>query len=346
VTNSIVANVDAGSVGLNTSVASLTVDGSPVTPIIGGSSSLMAVSYTPNPPLSAGTTHTAQLVVQDDNAVSYTNTWSFTTGFFSLPAVLPGPFTVSNSVDLIIFTAAGDPWLGTNYLSTSSQTLYARFSMEFDTTNDDISSIYTWGGMDFFQGSSEMLLFGKNGGSPNWSIAIDGANGPDLNPAVTVVTNDWHTIVVQVEYQDVAPANETVWLDPDFTQTLANQPQSPVTLTEDNTFDNIHLRCGFNNASATFSNIIMAATSAQVGFQPAPPPRLMNINLSGTSLSISATNGVADSSWMLLQSTNLTLPLSQWQTNCTGNFDSSGNLSTNITNTATSRQEFYILKVH
>ena len=265
VTNSIVANVAAGSALLNLSSVSFSLDGSSVTPTVGGSSSLMTVSYTPNSPLSAGTTHRAQLVVHDVNAVSYTNTWSFTTGFSSLPAVLPGPFTVSNNVDLTIFTAAGDPWLGTNYLSTSSQTLYARFSMDFDTTNDT-SSIYTFGGMDFFQGNSENLLFGKNGGSANWSIADNGANGPDLNPAVTVITNDWHTIVVRIDYQNGAPANETVWLDPDFTQTEANQPQAPVTLSDDNTFDNIHLRCGFNDASATYSNIIIAATSAGIGF--------------------------------------------------------------------------------
>jgi hypothetical protein len=344
-TNSIVANVAASSVGLNTSFASMTVDGSSVTPTVGGSSSLLTVSYIPSPALSAGSVHMAKVVVQDDNEVSHTNTWSFTTGFSSLPAVLAGPFTVSNSVDLTIFTAGGDPWLGTNYLSASSQTLFARFSMEFDTTNDT-SSIYTWGGMDFFQGSNEKLLFGKNGGSPNWSVAIDGANGPDLNPVVAVVPSDWHTIVVQIDYEDGTVANETVWLDPDFTQTEANQPQASVTLSDDNTFDNIRLRCGFNDASATFSNIVMAATSAQVGFQPASPPRIMNINLSGTSLSISATNGAAGGSWTLLQSTNLALPLSQWQTNCTGNFDSSGNLSTGITNTATNRQEFYLLKVH
>jgi hypothetical protein len=179
--------------------------------------------------------------------------------------VLPGPFTVSNSVDLTAFTAAGDPWLVTNYLSASSRTLYARFSMEFDATNDT-SSIFTWGGMDFFQGATEKLLFGKNGDSPNWSIAIEGATGPDLNPAVTVVTNDWHTIVVRIDYQDGAPANETAWLDPDFTQTEASQLQGPVTLSDDNTFDNIRLRCGFNDATATYSNIIIAATSAGIGF--------------------------------------------------------------------------------
>jgi hypothetical protein len=271
VTNSITAQVAAGSVLLNLSAVSLTVDGSSVTPTVGGSSSLMTVSYTPSAALSAGSLHTVQLVVQNNNAISYTNSWSFTTGFSSLPAVLPGPYTVSNTVDLTIFTAAGDPWVGANYLSTSSQTLYAQFSMEFDTTNDT-GSIYTFGGMDFYQGSNEKILFGKNVGSANWSIAIDGANGPDLNPGVTVVPNDWHTIVVRIDYQDGSAANETVWLDPDFTQTEANQPQSPVTLSDDNTFDNIRLRCGFNDASATYSNIIMAATSAGIGFQAPSAP--------------------------------------------------------------------------
>ncbi len=73
-------------------------------------------------------------------------------------------------------------------------------------------------------------------------------------------------------------------------------------------------------------------------------PSITGISLNGTSLSISATNGTAGGSWTLLQSTNLALPLSQWQTNCTGAFDGNGNLSTNIVNAATNLQEFYILE--
>jgi|ERR1017187_4319282 hypothetical protein len=75
-----------------------------------------------------------------------------------------------------------------------------------------------------------------------------------------------------------------------------------------------------------------------------PPPHITSIRLSGTSLSISATNGSTGGSWTLLQSTNLALPLSQWQTTCAGNFDGNGNLSTNIANTTTNGREFYILK--
>jgi alpha-D-xyloside xylohydrolase len=74
-------------------------------------------------------------------------------------------------------------------------------------------------------------------------------------------------------------------------------------------------------------------------------PQITTIGLNGTGLSLSATNGTPGGSWALLQSTNVALPLSQWQTNLTGNFDGSGNLSTNILNAATNLQEFYILKV-
>jgi hypothetical protein len=80
-------------------------------------------------------------------------------------------------------------------------------------------------------------------------------------------------------------------------------------------------------------------------FAPQPsPPRLTNIALSGTTVAISATNGSAGGVWTLLQSSDMALPLSQWQTNRVGTFDGNGNLSTNIVNTATNHQEFYILK--
>ena len=92
------------------------------------------------------------------------------------------------------------------------------------------------------------------------------------------------------------------------------------------------------------SNFVESVRASLAPLAP-PLPRITHISLSGTSLSISATNGTAGGPWTLLQSTNVALPLSQWQTNIMGTFDGSGNLSTNIVNTATNRQEFYILKV-
>jgi Glycosyl hydrolases family 2, TIM barrel domain/Glycosyl hydrolases family 2/Glycosyl hydrolases family 2, sugar binding domain len=78
---------------------------------------------------------------------------------------------------------------------------------------------------------------------------------------------------------------------------------------------------------------------------PPPTPQITGIGLNGSTLSLSVSNGTPGGPWALLQSTNVALPLSQWQTNMTGIFDGVGNLSTNIASTATNTQEFYILKV-
>jgi hypothetical protein len=98
-------------------------------------------------------------------------------------------------------------------------------------------------------------------------------------------------------------------------------------------------------AGSTFTGASGQITVGSVMVPPPSSPHITGIHVSGTALSISATNGNAAGLWILLQSTNVTLPLIQWQTNLTGNFDGGGNLSTNIVNTATNRQEFYIFKV-
>ena len=81
-----------------------------------------------------------------------------------------------------------------------------------------------------------------------------------------------------------------------------------------------------------------AAGVIKVGNVVVPPlsPRITSIRLSGTALNLSATNGTPGGFWALLQSTNVVLPLIQWQTNTTGTFDGSGNLSTNLANAVTS----------
>ena len=73
-------------------------------------------------------------------------------------------------------------------------------------------------------------------------------------------------------------------------------------------------------------------------------PRITNISLSGTTLTISGTNGTANGTYVLLGSTNVALPLSQWTPLLTNSFDGSGNLNlqTNIVNPALPNQ-FYIL---
>jgi autotransporter-associated beta strand protein len=75
-----------------------------------------------------------------------------------------------------------------------------------------------------------------------------------------------------------------------------------------------------------------------------PRPIITHIGVSGTTLTINATNGVANGQFVLLESTNLTLPRAQWTPVLTNLFDSNGNLSlsTNIINGGIP-VEFYIL---
>jgi hypothetical protein len=91
--------------------------------------------------------------------------------------------------------------------------------------------------------------------------------------------------------------------------------------------------------------LVEAVFSPSITVAPPLAPQITGVGVAGTTLSISGTNGTAGGSWILLQSTDLTLPLSQWQTNCAGVFDGNGQLSTNFVNTATNGQQFYVLKV-
>ena len=73
-------------------------------------------------------------------------------------------------------------------------------------------------------------------------------------------------------------------------------------------------------------------------------PSFNSVVLSGTSLVVSGTNGTAGTSYEVLTSTNLALPLSQWTTNASSQFDGSGNFSFTNNVNPNSRQQFYLLK--
>ena len=77
---------------------------------------------------------------------------------------------------------------------------------------------------------------------------------------------------------------------------------------------------------------------------PATTPTITQIGVSGTTLTITATNGTVNGRFELLESTNLATPLVNWTPVLTNTFDGSGNLnlSTNIVDPAVPR-EFFIL---
>lgn len=296
-TTSINGQVTAGGSPINSNTVVLRVDGNVVSPTVTSAGGVISINYSPASHLSDGTTHVAQIIVIDNNNSSFTNTWNFTTAFASLPAVLTGPLHTSNQVDVVLFST-NDAWVGANYDSTSSKTLYVSFAMEFDSTNDT-GSIYTWGGIDFYQDNNEKLLVGKNGDTPNWSVAYAGANYGDLPPGILVATHEWHKFVARFDYSPGANATASVWFDPDLTQPELSQPVSPVTLNIDATFNNIRLRCGFSDASDTVSNVVVSSSSpfsrgGPTTFQDFVPGQNANSAPVGSPVSVQVVFGTYD----------------------------------------------------
>jgi len=292
-TNAISVQTTDGPSPVNTNSIVMKVDGGTVTPSVSKSANLTTISYVPVSPLSGGSLHTVLVTLADTGGNLFTNTWSFTTGFPTLPAILAGPISTSNGIDKVIFTAAGDDWLGTNYSAASSLTLYARFSMQFLNTADEPGNGGggCYGGLHFFNGGTERLLAGETWLRTTWSVDTKLGGGlagePEMNPTNTVVaSNEWHTIVVRVDYSPSGNATERIWLDPNFALTESGQPVAPLTVSMNNTFDNIRLRCGNSPSAAEFSNIVIAATAPGVGFAVPADPQFQSLVPANGALSV------------------------------------------------------------
>jgi hypothetical protein len=269
-----------GNAPVKASTIVMKVDGGTVTPAVTKSGNVTTIAYAPVSPLSAATLHTAQVTLADNNGTLYTNAWSFTTAFPSLPSVLPGPIVASNQEVGIIIFSTNDAWLGANYGPTSGNTIYARFSIEFDNLNGETGAGGGYGGLQFFEGGingTPHLIAGNAWISTNWSVDPypPGAQ-TDLAPLTPIVYHEWHTIVERVDYTPSGNSTVNVWLDPDFTLTEAAQTTPPTTISIVDTFDTIALRTGNGTTSATFSNIVLAATSAGAGFAAPAAPQFQN----------------------------------------------------------------------
>ena len=97
----------------------------------------------------------------------------------------------------------------------------------------------------------------------------------------------------------------------------------------------------------TWTNTLAVNGTITAGVVPSGPPLqpiITSISLSGTSLVISGTNGTATFQFVLLNSTNLMLPLSQWTPVVTNPF-TGGSWSTTNTVNSSAPQEFYMLNV-
>jgi len=288
-TNVSVQAVDGGN-AVNTNTVVMKVDGNTVTPSISQAAGIATISYAPGSPLSAGSLHTATVTLADSQGNLFTNTWSFTTGYNSLPVTVAGPITTGGGNDIVLFKADGEGWLGTNYNASSSRTIYFRHSMVFSNLNGEVADGTggCYGGLHLFNGGSvsgsgtERLLAGETWQRNTWSVDTK-AGEIALNPPTTVVVDEWHTIVTRIDFSPAGNSNVKVWLDPDFTVSEDNQVNLPLTVTMNNTFDNVRLRCGNGTATATWTNIMVGSLGSQVGFPvPANPAFQANFPVNGS----------------------------------------------------------------
>lgn len=279
------ATVLFGTYGIDPQNVTLNLDGTEVTPSFTVTPNSITVSYQPPAPFPPGSAHTVLLSVVDANATPYATYWSFTVDAYpSLPVVLDGPIDAFGGSGGTVIWTADNGWIGNNYGDNSTNTLYTRFSMNFADLNSETGDGGGFGGLHFWQNTSERLIVGNAWVSTNWSLDA-GGNQMDLTPLLPVVLGEWHTLVVKTVYAANANDAVTVWMDPDFTKTEGNQLNAPLTFTANCSFNNVRLRAGNGSAFATFTNIIVSATSPFV----APPPQ--------SQLSIQSAGGTVTVSW-------------------------------------------------
>jgi hypothetical protein len=269
-----------GTYGISTQTVVLTLDGgSPVTPTFVVTTNTITVNYQPPAPFAAGSSHTVVLSVTDSNGTPYSTSWGFTVDQYpTLPVTTPAgtTYTAFTGSDVILYNSQNG-WIGGNYGANSTNTLYTLFTMNFVSLNGETGSGGGYGGLEFYLGNTEHFLIGNNWLSTNWSVSVDTLTSGDIPPVTPIVLGEWHTFLIKCVYAGTNDA-VSVWLDPDLTKTEGNQPNPPLVLTFDNTFDNIHLRAGNGSAQAVYSNIVFAATATGVGLAAQPAQAVLSLN--------------------------------------------------------------------
>jgi hypothetical protein len=156
---------------------------------------------------------------------------------------------------------------------------------------------------------------------------------PLISPAGGTFTNS-----VTVTITDSAPST-SIYYTSDGTTPTTNSAlySSPLVLTTNTWVQAIAAQSPANISAVSSANFVSADIN---------PPRITGFGLNGTTLNISATNGLPNQNYVLLATTNVSLPVNQWTPVLTNRFDGDGNLnlSTNIINPGQA-QTFYILQM-
>jgi hypothetical protein len=107
---------------------------------------------------------------------------------------------------------------------------------------------------------------------------------------------------------------------------------------------NFTLPVGQENNWQGYSELQVFGTSTGGGGTQPKGPMIASTTVSGGNLVLAGTGGAAGAAFAWLTSTILAAPLSEWTTNTTGTFDSSGGFSTSIAITHSEPGQYFVLK--
>ena len=171
------------------------------------------------------------------------------------------------------------PGLSLSRDPSATGTLYFKYTVTNPASNNTTESYYA--GMSFFYQGGENLGVGNgwvpwaysafSGGLPGGNLDLKSAN-PDPNVTYQQVrSTDVTTFVVRVGFNSGGNDNITVWLNPDFNLTEAQQdPALTTNFTANASFDAIYLREGGGGAGWTYSDFVIAENATDPGFFAEP----------------------------------------------------------------------------
>ena len=297
--------------------------------------------------LQLGTTNDTNFLVSPVGAIGVTNNGTI---LFASSESVSIPNGISGSGNLVVKSGAAslsgaNTYTGNTLVNSGTLALMGSGSIASTPeiifaggTTFDVSALST----AFTLASGQVL---SNSASP---VAIKGAANTGsgtlgLNLAVGTaplnITSGTLTLaastVVNINNTSSALAAGTYTIVAANGGTVAGTAPSSVTVSGNGTSGNLPASLQINSGALT---LVVGAVAS--------PATITGINISGSTLTITATNGADGGQYVLLESSNLLRPLNQWIPVLTNNFDGSGhlNLSTNIINSQNPR-EFYLLQM-
>ncbi len=339
------ASAPTNSVGINTSVSSLTIGGtnnlelagpvflyaSSTINVTNSGSTLLSGSIgdsTPASGFSLTTAGTSTLTLTGSNTydggtfvtagtLKVNNTTGSGTGTgpvtVSSGATLGGNGTISGTVDL---SGTLSPGSSPGKLTTADQTWEGGAS-------------YTW---------EINLAGGTAGANPGWDQAsitgglnINASSGSPFTINITSLTSSNTPGPVS----DFNNTHSYTWSIAHTTTGITNFSASAFILNT-NGFAN-SIGGGTFGITNNATDILLTFTS------PISAPTISSIHLAGTNLTINGTGGAPNGTYRVLMSTNITNHLATWGQIGSGSYDNSGNFSFSGSPTPGDKQEFYVI---